>query len=289
MKAYFIILLQFICCTLYAQHTQTQTFALRKPIATYTVDSINGAVVLTEHSPRKESIIVAIKPLYICQTTKNNGKKTIERISDSIYDYPLYNYLLITSGEYVKINEVIGCVINSDAFWNWRNIWNVEYFSLEKKAREEKERKQKEDAEANKISDFYAGQINMSNRIKAAAKAITWHEYITVFTDKLEVNTCHSDLLAFVEKYMKMNEQSNNYENGYITSRFVQRTSKGNPESITVRYKVKNESHYFFSEQVEITGTPRRVIELFVTYWPTKIHINEVKKNRRICLLHVAG
>jgi hypothetical protein len=36
-------------------------------------------------------------------------------------------------------------------------------------------------------------------------------------------------------------------------------------------YKVKADSGYFFPERVEITGTNRKVIELFVSYWPSKI------------------
>ncbi|MDR1224867.1 MAG: hypothetical protein LBL07_18615 [Tannerella sp.] len=138
----------------------------------------------------------------------------------------------------------------------------------------------KEPEESAKVGDFYAGQINKMNRIKAVTKANTWHDNMTIFTGGLEVNLCHSQLLEFIEKHMKMSEQSNDQEGGYVISKCVQRTGKGNPENLTIRYKVKDESGYLFPEQVEITGTSRRTIELFVSYWPTKIHFNDAKKGR---------
>ena len=144
----------------------------------------------------------------------------------------------------------------------------------------------KEKEEGNKTGDFYAGQINKANRIKAITKANTWHDNMTIFTSGLEVNSCHSELLGFIEKHMKMSEQSNDFENGYIVSKCTQRTSKGNPEQLTIRYKVKSESGYLFPEQVEITGTPRRVIELFVAYWPTKIQFDDARKgNEYTCYM----
>jgi hypothetical protein len=49
---------------------------------------------------------------------------------------------------------------------------------------------------------------------------------------------------------------------------------------------VKSESGYFFPQKVEITGTSRRVIELFVSYWPTEIQFNEAKQgNEYTCYM----
>jgi hypothetical protein len=85
---------------------------------------------------------------------------------------------------------------------------------------------------------------------------------------------------------MKMSEKSNEYKNGYIVSKCVDRTSKGNPDQLTIRYKVKSESGYFFPEQVEITGPAHRLIELFILYWPTSIQPEDARRgNEYTCYM----
>jgi hypothetical protein len=133
---------------------------------------------------------------------------------------------------------------------------------------------------------FEEKQAHMQASMKMMAKANSRHDYLTVFTGGLELNFSHLRLLDFLQNCMKMSEKSNEYKDGYIVSRCVQRTSKGNPEQLTIRYKVKSESGYFIPEQVEITGTSRRVIELFVLYWPTEIQLEDAKKgNEYTCYM----
>jgi hypothetical protein len=121
-------------------------------------------------------------------------------------------------------------------------------------------------------------QARLQASMKMMSKSNTWHDYLTVFTGELELNFSHLRLLDFLAEVMKMSEVSNDYEGNYIVSKCVQRTSKGNPEQLTIRYKVRAENGYFFPETVEITGTNRKVIELFISYWPSKIQYDETKK-----------
>lgn len=133
---------------------------------------------------------------------------------------------------------------------------------------------------------FEEKQASLQASVKMMTKASGRHDYLTVFTGGLELNFSHLRLLDFLQTYMKMSEKSNEYKDGYIVSRCVQRTSKGNPENLTVRYKVKSESGYFLPERVEITGTARRVIELFISYWPTNIQFDDAKKgNEYTCYM----
>ncbi|MDR2806273.1 MAG: hypothetical protein LBB85_11695 [Dysgonamonadaceae bacterium] len=133
---------------------------------------------------------------------------------------------------------------------------------------------------------FEEKQNRMQASVKMMTKANSRHDYLTVFTGGLELNFSHLRLLDFLYKHMQMSEKSNEYKNGYIISECVQRTSKGNPERLTIRYKVKSESGYFLPEQVEITGTPHRVIELFIFYWPTNIQFEDAKKgNEYTCYM----
>ncbi|MDR0834619.1 MAG: hypothetical protein LBN93_10640 [Candidatus Symbiothrix sp.] len=128
------------------------------------------------------------------------------------------------------------------------------------------------------ISEFEYKQNRLQASMKTMSKTNTWHDYLTVFTGELELNFSHLRFLTFLAEVMKMSEVSNDYEGDYIVSKCVQRTSKGNPEQLTIRYKVRADNGYFFPETVEITGTNRKVIELFISYWPSKIQHDDAKK-----------
>lgn len=271
MKAKFTILILFVSITLWSQ--EPAVFTLKKSLTTYRIDTINNRFVEKTWLKANDQISLS-RPIFVYIANNYKGNY-IGLISEDISNYPQYNYALTTSGEYVELNDMMLSVVDMGSFSLWSQSLRKEYYEYTERLKVEKEQKAKEAENAATLTDFMSEQINKMNRIKATSKAIVWHDYMTVFTGGSEFNLCHSQLLEFLAKHMKMSEQSNEYKNGYIVTKFNQRTSKGNPEHLTIKYKVKSESGYFFPEQVEITGTQHRIIELFVYYWPTEIQSDQ--------------
>lgn len=174
---------------------------------------------------------------------------------------------VLTVEGYAYYNDFQGTVPRADAdrFWNWVN-------------HKDKEREPASEAEEE--------QERLQASMKMTAKTNTWHDYLTIFTGRLELNFSHFRLLDFLAEHMKMSEKSNDFSNGAIVSRCVERTSRGNPEYLTIKYSVKPEGDLLFPTRVEITGTKRRVIELFIKYWPTKIDFNAaLKSGEYVCYM----
>ncbi len=124
-------------------------------------------------------------------------------------------------------------------------------------------------------------EISDQDRKQASIKAYgrtRSHDYFTVFTGGIEYSFSHYRLVGFLNKYLGMTEQSQDFENGYITSIVREGIHKGNPAEFTIKYKVYPEDGFYYIENVTITGRTREMIMFFLRYWDTKLQLDNVKQ-----------
>lgn len=104
------------------------------------------------------------------------------------------------------------------------------------------------------------------------------HEYLTVFHG-FELNFVKEMLSEFLDQYLKMGLLDDNFEGDSETMLYAT-TGGGTPDNIIVQYFFSsNEYGYYIVDNVLIKGDFKSLAYLFISYWPTKININDVKKD----------
>lgn len=179
-----------------------------------------------------------------------------------------FNYAITDKGTCLSINNLLTATGLNLTILDW-----IKNFTFTPKVRPEP---------VKVIDTSFAGQqASMQASMKMMSQSQAWHKYLTIFTGEIEFNGSHQALLDFLQHHMNMTEASQDVKNGYIISKVKQSVSKGNPETLTIKYKVKTQDGFYFPESVEITGTNRTVIMLFVSYWPAKLQFDDIKKGEQ--------
>lgn len=116
-------------------------------------------------------------------------------------------------------------------------------------------------------------------QMKVTSKSLCWHDMLTIFTSDLDLNFSHMRLCDFLSQQMGMFEKSNDFIDGYIISKQSESISQGTPKTLTIKYKVHSKDQLFFIDKAIITGSYSKIIELFISYWPTKLQEGNIKRN----------
>jgi len=228
----------------------------------YKIDTVNNVARFAEAKRLQgENSITIEQPVYIYERTGCYGCPLVERVSFSPYEN--HNYVITSEGYYFD-NFI--AIDNSNDFFKWFNSFKKEYPKKEKVITEMPEQ-----------TPFEQEQDRLQASMRASSRARANHPFLTIFTGDLEFNFSYLQVTYFLEKYKRMVEKSNNNDGKNIVVKYSERTSTGNPQTLTFKYKVRVENGYYFPTQVEITGTKISVIDFFVTYYPTTINIDERK------------
>lgn len=177
---------------------------------------------------------------------------------------PQISHYIVDLKQYIDSNIVRMYASEDAAYFDIYNKWYAA--------------KQKKDSIANEEFKIKSRKDYEESMMKLKLRQISWHNYLTIFCGR-ELNEAQFRLADYLNMHMQMTESENNLVGNTLKCKYVEGISNGNPLYLNVTYQVREEGGYYYIENVVITGSNERVINLFINYWPTQLQQKQLKRN----------
>ncbi len=120
---------------------------------------------------------------------------------------------------------------------------------------------------------------NSQGLYKYRMRELSGHNYLSHFYNR-ELNFAQNRLTGFIDEFLDLSEVYHELNNNKLVCRYKSKVSSGTPETLEIIFDVyTKDDHLYYINKVNVSGSYKSVIDLFVMYWPTKLNANDTKVN----------